>query len=139
MVDAQDVSAALKMISNDYWDAHHEPLLLSNLPPLLDAIVPNYKEHLGSRTLKAFIKEVAGEVEVRLVEHPTHLAKVAVVPASVSFEFPAEARKISKKPAKQPADGDEPVLVLLRALALLPPDELDKVNIPVSTLVKLLK
>lgn len=140
MAISQEIKDALQSITLDYWTAHDRPLLLSNLPPLMEARVTNYKDLLDKRTLKSVIKELATEVQVRLVTHPTHKAKVAVVPASVEFEFKEDERPApSKSSISAQVSEDEPVLALLRALARLSPEELDKVSIPVAVLVKMLK
>jgi hypothetical protein len=140
MAITQEIKEALQSITLDYWTAHNRALLLSNLPPLMEARVTNYKELLEKRSLKSVIKEIAAEAEVRLVVHPTHPAKVAVVPATVEFEFQEDARPApAKSSGTSQTQEDEPVLLLLRALARLAPEELDKVSIPVSVFVKLLK
>ncbi|OCX24827.1 hypothetical protein [Pseudomonas graminis] len=140
MAISQEIKDAIHSITLEYWAAHSRPLLLSNLPPLVEAQVTNYKNMLEKRTLKSVIKEVAAEGQVRLVMHPTHKAKVGVVPTSAVYEFEEEARPAPAKDSdtSKPRE-DEPVLLLLRALARLSPEELEKVNIPVAVLVKLLK
>lgn len=139
MADEQQLRAALKSISDEHWNAHGAPILLSNLPPMLEKIAAGYKEGLGVRSLKAFIKEVGAEAGFRLIEHPTQRAKLAVAPVSAEYEFPMEEPQSTRSPGRNSSNSQEPVLVLLRALASLPPEELEKVVIPISTLVKLLK
>lgn len=139
MADEQQVKAALKSISDAHWNAQGAPILLSNLPPMLEEAAAGYKEGLGTRSLKAFIKEVGPEAGFKLIEHPTQKAKLAVAPAGATYEFPREEPRPTRSPRGDSGDGQEPVLVLLRALASLPSEELEKVVIPVSTLVKLLK
>jgi len=135
-----EIKTALQEITVEHWAAHGKPLLLSKLPPLIEARVTNYKDQLDKRSLKSVIKEVATDAGIRLVTHPTHQAKVAVIPASEGFEFTEDERPAPTKNAGvSQSQDEEPVLLLLRALARLSPEELDKVNIPVSVLVKLLK
>ncbi|MNQ92454.1 hypothetical protein D3C85_1078820 [compost metagenome] len=96
---------------------------------------------MGSQNLKSFIKDFAGEMDVRLVEHPTHKAKVAVAPSTAIFDFPTETVRESKgiKAPRSSQKGEKAVLALLRSLSSLSDQELDRISIPVSVLVKMMK
>jgi hypothetical protein len=148
MATEQEVKTALKKITDEYWDARKTPILLSQLPEKLEAEVPDYKEVLVGKSLKAFAQAVGEDSGFKLITHPSQRAKLGLVPANVGFEFPKEA--VTQQGVTTPAGGQEgtrdrgsrsqePVLALLRILSGLPPEELEKVVIPVSTLVKLLK
>lgn len=140
MANEQEVKTALKSISDAHWNVHNFPILLSNLAPMLEEATADYKEGLGNRTLKAFIKETGGsEAGFKLIEHPTQPAKLAVAPYGAEYEFPKEEPRPMGKTARASSSNQEPVLAFLRALSGLPPEELEKVVIPVSILVKLLK
>jgi hypothetical protein len=139
MADEQQVTTALKSISDEHWNAHGLPIFLSNLPPMLEEAAAGYKESLGTRSLKAFIKEVGPVAGFKLIEHPTQKAKLAVAPTGAEYEFPMEDPRPTRSGGGDAGVGQEPVLALLRALASLPPEDLEKVVIPVATLVKLLK
>jgi len=148
MATEQEVKTALKKITDAYWDARKTPILLSQLPEKLEAEAPDYKEVLAGKSLKAFALAVGEESEFKLITHPSQRAKLGLVPVNVDFEFPKEEatpQSVSPPAAGQVVTRDrgprsqEPVLALLRSLRALPPEELEKVVIPVSTLVKLLK
>lgn len=148
MATEQEVKTALKKITDAYWDARKTPILLSQLPEKLEAEAPDYKQVLAGKSLKAFAKAAGEDSGFELITHPSQRAKLGLVPANVGFEFPKE--DATQQGVTPPAVGQEgtrdrgprsqePVLALLRALRALPQDELEKVVIPVSTLVKLLK
>jgi len=148
MTTEQEVKTALKRITDAYWDTRKTPILLSQLPAKLESEVPDYKEVLAGKSLKAFTLAVGEDSGFKLITHHSQRAKLGLTPANVDFEFPKE--EAAQQDDTPPAVGQEgtrdrglrsqePVLVLLRALRALPPDELEKVVIPVSTLVKLLK
>ena len=136
----QELTAAIKEISEEYWAEHSFPALLSGLPKKLEAKFPDYRTTLGARSLKAFIKETECVESYWLIEHPTIRAKVGVSPASVTYEFPQEPVRQPKKPAViESSDNQATTLAFLRVLATLPESDLDKIVIPVSILTKLLK
>lgn len=139
MANEEQVKVALKKISEEHWRADAAPILLSSLPPMLETEAAGYREGLGGKTLKAFIKEVGHEAGFKLIEHPTQRAKLAIAPTIAEYEFPDEEPRRASESGGNFAKTQEPVLAFLRALATLPPEELEKVVIPVSTLVKLLK
>jgi len=141
VTDLQQVKDSLKNVAKEYWETHKKPLLLSNLPAVLEARAPNFKSILGPQNIKSFIKDYAAEMDVRLIEHATHKAKVAVAPAAVTFDFPTDSAVESKtqKTPRAPQKGEKAVLALLHSLGSLPDEELDRVTIPVSVLVKMMK
>jgi hypothetical protein len=133
--DQNKLVATVKAISEKYWGEQNSPVLLSTLPKILETEAQNYRAVLGTRTLKVFIKETEEAAGYKLVEHPTQRARVGVAPASADYEFPLEP------PPKTVAtkSNREATLAFFMALATLPDAELDKVVIPASALVKLLK
>jgi hypothetical protein len=137
MEDQNKLETTVKVISEKHWAERQAPILLSALPRLLEGEVPDYRTALGPRTLKAFIRETGEAAGYKLVEHPTQQARVGVAPATASYEFPAELHTSTKT---VPAKSNQAVtLAFFRALATLSDADLDKVAIPVSVLVKLLK
>jgi len=142
MADEQEIKAAIKRITDERWAVRKAPILLSELPSRLEAEIPDYRDVLGSKSLKAFASDISEASGVKLVEHPSQRAKLGLVPTDVVFEFSTEEitqQGISEGSRLRGPQSQEPVLFFLRALRALPPDELEKVVIPVSTLVKLLK
>lgn len=137
MEDQNTLVTALKEISDKYWAENNAPLLLSALPRMIEGKVPNYRSVLGSRTLKVFINETAEVGGYKLLEHPTQRVRVGVAPAAAQYEFPQEAPRPPRTIAVK--SNQEATLAFFRALATLPDADLDKVVIPGSVLVKLLK
>lgn len=148
MANAQEVTTALQTIIETHWTAHEEPILLSQLPEKLEALVPDYKEGLAGKSLKAFSMAVSEDAGLKLITHPSQRAKLGLAPARVNFEFPTAEKMrqditapfVGEEGARDRGHrSQEPVLTLLRVLRTLPPEELEKIMIPISTLVKLLK
>lgn len=136
MENQNKLMTALKDISDKYWAEQKTPVLLSALPRMLESDVPDYRTVLGPRTLKAFITETREAAGYKLVEHHTQRARVGIAPATVDYEYPPG----SPAPETIPSKSNQGVtLAFFRALATLPDAELDKVVIPASVLVKLLK
>lgn len=137
MEDQNQLSTIIRDISKTYWEMQKAPILLSALPPLLVREVPNYREHLGKRTLKAFINETSVAGGYKIVEHPTQQARIGVTLADIDYEFPEEPLNPTKTASSE--NNQQATLAFLRVLATLPDAELDKVVIPTSVLIKLLK
>lgn len=132
-MDHLPLGAALKSIADEQWQQRRQPVFLSALPPLLLAKgLDNYKEILGSQSLKQFIKDSGPTFGCKLVEHPTLRAKLALVPLDVPFEFAAEVRFT---PAASIAPED--VNTFFRVLAFLAEDGSD-LMLPASVVAKLL-
>jgi len=128
---------AIKEITDDHWLSQKCPILLSALHPLLIAISPNYKELLNGKPIKQFIQET-GAHGYKLVEHPTQKAKIGIIPVDAEYKFPAAAEQIQQTSTDSPK-GSAALISFLKALGNLPDEEIEKVNIPVSVLVKLLR
>ncbi|MCL4632822.1 MULTISPECIES: hypothetical protein [Burkholderia] len=131
----EDLSKALRAIAEENWRARSQPVLLSVLPKMLsERLREDYKPVLGSRSLKNFIKGSSTAEGYRLVEHPSQRAKLGIVPASVDFEFSDEASiaEALADVSKQDVDG------FVKVLASLTPDELRRVSLPASLVVRLM-
>ena len=137
MQDQTKVVMSLKAISDRNWAEKKYPLLLSALPRILEEEVPDYRTVLGPCTLKRFIKETGEAAGYKLVEHPTQRARVGIAPAATTYEFPPEPSHVPKPIAAK--SNQEVTLAFFRALATLPDSDLDKLIIPASVIVKLLK
>lgn len=133
-----DIANALKECAENSWSERGTPLLLSNVHFLLVNQHPDYREALAGRTLKEFVQETGSEFGYKLVAHPTQKAKVAVLPVNVEYEFPAIHEREPQSPRQADVSADA-VIAFLKKLATLTPEEIDRVNIPTSILVKLLR
>lgn len=141
MSDKEQLKSVLKKLAEDGWAADSQPVLLSNIPPMLHEAItdPDYKKLLGSTSLKSFIKATGEEAGYQLIEHPIKSAKVAIAPLNVNFEFddvdaPARASKTANVKSSARA-----TLAFLKALETLSEEEQAKIAIPVSVLIKLLR
>ena len=81
--------------------------------------------------------------EVKVVAHPMHKAQVGFVPADEEFTFGDEGVNSTTQstPITKPSSVNETrrsTLQFMKALSMLSDEELDKINIPVRTIVRLL-
>jgi len=140
MEQNEKLADALKAIAEKFWEENQKPVLLSNLPPKLNEIIPNYKELLKGKSLKRFIKESGDEFGCKLIEHPIHKAKVAIAPLASAYLFPDETDipEITSSNAKE-GNADKIIISFLRELKKLSQEDIEKIELPVSVIVKLLK
>lgn len=138
-IEQKNLQEALMDIAKAHWQANAQPVLLSNLPPLLLNEIPDYKKLLGTNSLKQFILESAASSGYKLVEHPTQTAKIGLLPAEESFEFTAPTVTQDIQAPQNPRANEKALIEFLRALKTLPAKDIADVHIPVSVLVGLLK
>ena len=139
MITPEQLSTALTDIASSVWQTTKRPVLLSNLPPLLLEKVPDYREMLGTQSLKQFIKESEAGQDYRLIQHPTQAAKLALLPQGASYEFVDSPRESDIPVIKSERNSEKALIDFLKALKKLPVADLANVQLPVSILVKLLK
>ncbi len=138
--------AALADLARKHWDdtqPDHQPLLLSNIPPLLKTRGLDYREILGEQRLKDFAHAEESATTFAVVTHPVHKAKVGIIPSDETYTFPddtplTEAGR-DRGPPRLPPTGGHAVATIrfLRALAELPEEDLEGIVIPTRVLVKL--
>lgn len=138
-IEPKSLQKTLMDIAKAHWQANAQPILLSNLPPLLLSDFPDYKKSLGTNSLKQFILESAESSGYRLVEHPTQAAKIGLLPDAESFEFAASTVTQDIQATQNPRANEKALIEFLRALKTLPAKDIAEVHIPVSVLVGLLK
>lgn len=142
--DAPSIEGVLdhvQKIVGEHWLATREPLLLSLVAPDLMLHGIDYKQLLGTVRLSEFLGANA-DGRLKLVRHPIKRAKVGLIPIGEEFEFepePASPPRPTTSAAAKRRSGRYAVLDFLDALADLPPEELDKIVIPISSLVRLLE
>lgn len=140
-MDQKELIAALKEIADTNWAKEQNPILLSEVGPILakkseDA---DYKTLLRGKSLKSFIKETGNEHGYQLLVHPTQRAKIGLAPLTAQFEYPNAASEELPKKSEIPRKRENKAMTLLDILATLPEEELAKITIPVSSIIKLLK
>lgn len=134
------ISNALKRIVDSYWQENKEPILLSNLPSILEKEIVDFRDGMKGSSLKSFIKDSADSYGYCLIEHPVQKAKVGIIPSGEDYSFPEESesnKTVAKKKLTQ--SKGNPAVNLLEILSELSKDDLEKVNIPLSVIVKLFK
>lgn len=136
MTNTNTLGITIKEILSDYWETNKKALLLSNLSPLLIDKIPDYKQTLAGKSLKDFIRESSHEFEYKLVEHPAQSAKIGVIPEGVDFSFLNEK---SIQQEKLETNYEKSIFYFLKELKKLDPEDIDKIQIPLSVLVKLIK
>lgn len=124
----------IQSVTHEYWHENQKPLLLSGLPKMLAKECPDLQTHLKGQRLKDFISETAAQGRYKLVVHPLQKAKIGVVPFDIEYNF-SDASDLSVKVR----NVQSVTLAFLRVLESLPEHEADKVVIPTSVLIKLLK
>ncbi len=139
MANDADLDSALSRLTRDYWAKNHAPLLLSSLPAKLLNEVPQFRDILGARTLKAFTKDAqARAASYKLIEHPSMKAKLGLIPPGEAFEY-KDSEPGDSDAAHSPTKNSENLINFVRILSRLPAAELDKISIPATALVELLK
>lgn len=129
-----NLANTLREIAIENWQAFRQPMLLSGLPKKLsERLDADYRQILGAVTLKKFIKDSGPAMGFRLVEHPTQRSKLGIVPTDVDFEFQIEPSiPVSDTLSYQDIQG------FTRVLRSLTPDELRRMALPASLVVRLL-
>ena len=126
------------------WDDNATAYLLAKLSPELREQGVDYKEVIGSQTLKEFVSGAPDKL--RVVLHPTQRSKVGLVPAGIDFEFPVTV----EEPAKDTAPTAQPrppsrhgarttVMTFLELVGRLEPADAERVQIPTDILAKLVR
>jgi len=130
-----DLVAALRRIAIEGWESNKQPVFLSYLPKLLsEALGADYRDLLGGMSLKKFIVQSDASVGYQIAQHPTQRAKVGILPAGVSYEFPAGPDAIVVRQGVSRADVNGFVSVL-RSMST---EELFRTSFPASFVVRLL-
>lgn len=137
--ELENLQKILSDIAEAHWRANDQPVLLSNLPPLLLNKIPDYKKLLGTNSLKQFILQSAATSGYKLAEHPTQNAKIGLLPAQVEFEFDVSTVAKDVQVTQNSRSNEKALIEFLRALRTLPARDIADVHIPASVLVGLLK
>lgn len=136
MAEQQNLVEALKSIVDSHWKIAKKPLMLSNLPPLLQSVVADFREQMGGRSLRAFVDETSSSGGYKLIKHPTQRAKIGYIPANENFEF-TRAETVSEQSVERHVETRSATLAFIQALKILSEEELTQVHIPIAILVKL--
>ena len=101
MTTRESLIESLVKIATAHWKAKGQPVLLSNIPPLLAGDEPEYKDFLGKQSLKQFIKDTEAEnnSKYKLIIHPTQSAKLALTPLPDGADFQFEESSTTGQPS----------------------------------------
>jgi len=134
----------VKSIAAEKWDRDRSPYLVSDIGNDLKAEGISYRDVIGEETnLAGFLRENARD-KFKVVVHPVQKAKVGVIPPDQDYSFergvttsPEAGEKRSERTRRQ-TPKKYIVLNFLEALAELDESEIEKIQIPLSVLAKLL-
>lgn len=144
--------------AQEMWEHEHRPYYISYIANDSRKDGVDYRDLIKPLKLRqwAITNEIDG---FKIVEHPRHKAKVGYVPITAEFSFddvePAEeatadavadegtpepegARKLRTPVVSGPVKTRRAMLQFLETLSKLDDDELDRISIPVRTIVRLL-
>lgn len=139
MTTKESLIKVLAEISKSQWQSKEQPVLLSNLPPLLAGEASDYKIFLAGKSLKQFIKETEGESsKYKLIEHPNQPAKLAILPNESIYKFPETLTTPAPTTAND-RSSEKALVDFLKELKKLPSQDIADVHIPISVLVKMMK
>ena len=117
------------------WEEHQKPLLLSHLPAIVSAKVSDFRDQISPLSIGQYIRtEIA---ELKLVRHPIQKAKVGAIPVDEEYEFPID--NPSPDTFKRAKSRRGLTIAFLKSLNTLDKDKIDKIMIPTSVIVELLK
>ena len=125
------------------WQAIKQPFFLSNIAPALKVENLSYREYIGEERLKSAMIRLSETYSFKVIEHPTKRAKIGLIPKYADFNFVSDTSAVTDT-AKMQDDAlsqgaTEAASEFLNALARLPPDLLDGISIPATTLARLLQ
>ena len=133
------LNSTLKELAESHWEAFQKPLLLSNLVPLLKAKEVDYKETIQDTSLKQFIKSTGKEHGYKLNEHPTQKEKIGVIPSCQDFTYDDTTKRPRAIKPDDRKKREETLISFFKILSTLPETDIEKVNIPASVIIKILK
>jgi hypothetical protein len=129
------------------WNADAKPYLLSMVTPDLKQQGLTYQGAIGDKTLAKWAETVEQD-EFTVVRHPLHRANVGVIPFGEAYEFPRVAPRTpglaiefddDRRTEGSGRQRKAVVVRFLETLTKLDPEDLDKIVLPVSVIVKLIK
>ena len=138
MADQNNLIEFLKWKTSEEWELRQQPYLLSLVPTEFPEPESVYREILDGERLKAFVKRTAQDAGYTVVEHPRQKAKVGLVPSNSHFKWADEPHsKIESASNMTVVQTPTSFQSFLHSLAALSDNELDGMNIPLKTILKL--
>lgn len=124
-----------------HWDSPKKVLLLADVPSeLKEHQLPNYRDILGEKRLKAFAAETQSADGYKLIQHPNQKAKLGLVPYEAEFEFAdgVEDEPVLKRPKHLPSNTRRTTLEFLAIVNSLPQNDQSEIVIPARIVARLL-
>lgn len=140
-VTEKELKDFLRKSAEESWDATGEPYLLSSVATDLKKQGVDYRSALpADERLKSFAERVQeADLMFKVVQHPSHKAKVGIIPFDKTFAFPAEPREERKAATAGRSRNEQVLLSFFDVLQGLPDDVLDDVHIPAKAIVLILR
>lgn len=111
----------------EYWEKNKSPLLLSQLPVVLDN--GEYEQFVEPSGWKSFLTSTSSEqAGYKLVQHPQQLAKIGLIPYDVTFDYRNSEEKIEISAE-----------LLLSILSKLDSKQLKNIQLPADITLALVK
>ena len=132
-MDEKSLIASLSQTTQNTWRDEKRPVLISNIPRLFSGA--DFRSVIGEEGVKAFVKRTSAAGGYKVVEDPNHKARIGIIPAGETFEFP---ELIPVAPPENKRTG-EALLAFLNVLGDLTAEEQRSVVIPVDVIVRLLR
>jgi hypothetical protein len=132
-MDEKSLISKIAEIATSTWEEDKEPLLISNIPRHL--VGTDFRSVLGEEGVKSFVSRTCAEGGYKLVEDPSHKARVGIIPTEETYQFLAS----TKQPVADQKRKGETVLRFLELLSELSEEEQRSVVIPVNVIGKLLQ
>lgn len=125
-----------------YWAEKKEPLLLSNIPAVVQmGLHCSYKDIVDGVSLKKFFHAAAREdgANITVVSHPVVKALVGLVPKGENYTFIKNPSASAELPAgRETVSNEQVVREFLSLVAKLPADDVKRVVIPMEILTQLM-
>lgn len=142
MADDQWLKDLVETRTLETWEKLQRPYYISFIATDSAKQSQDYRAMIAPLKLRqwAMTTDITG---VKVVAHPVHKAKVGFVPADKDYTFEEGAAESTSDPsAVAPRPPASPhrraTLQFLQTLSALPDDELDEIDIPLRTIVRLL-
>lgn len=141
--DTDDFGKFIIRRTREHWESAQTPYLLTYISSDYQKETgQQYKSLIYPQSLKEFVGSLSSDVKI--VQHPLQKPKVGLIPSEHNYTYGVEdvfrpkASTGTDRTTKRSIPPKYVVLNFLEGLAKLNDDEIDRVNLPLSVLVKML-
>lgn len=132
-MDSDSLILSIAELARTTWQRDKQPLLISNIPRQIPD--KDFRAVLGTEGVKGFVARTCDAGKYKLVEDPNHKARVGIIPADETYEFPTS----TKHPVAGEKHKGETMRRFLELLGELSENEQRSVVIPINVITKLLQ